>query len=102
MFAVEIPRRYFYARFPGLTQISKRKADEMTRFQEISPQERVLEALAAMLPSSAAEIAEAAGLDAVTATACLDDLSARCRVMFNPLTKRYSLPRSTPSQGLAA
>ncbi|MGF1593902.1 MAG: hypothetical protein ACFCUW_11515 [Kiloniellaceae bacterium] len=59
-------------------------------------------ALAEMVPSTAAEIAEATGLDPVTAGACLERLAATCRVMFNPLTKRYSLPRPRPMVGLAA
>ncbi len=101
MFAVEIPRSYFYARFPGLPQISKRRA-AMTHTVETTPQERIRGALADMSPSTAAEIAEAAGLDPVTATACLEALAARCEVMFNPLTKRFSLPKRASHPGLAA
>jgi len=101
MFAVEIPRIYFYARLPGLPQISKRRA-EMSQIVETTPQERIRSALAEMLPSTAAEIAEATGLDPVSAAACLEALAARCEVMFNPLTKRFSLPKSRPLVGLAA
>jgi hypothetical protein len=101
MFAVEIPRSYFYARFSGLPQISKRRA-AMTPAIETTPQERIRSALADMLPSTAAEIAEATGLEPATAAACLEALAARCEVMFNPLTKRFSLPKSRPSVGLAA
>jgi len=101
MFAVEIPRSYFYARFPGLPQISKHRA-AMTHAAETTPQERIRSALADMLPSTAAEIAEAAGLEPVTAAACLEALAARCEVMFNPLTKRFSLPKSGLQTGLAA
>jgi DNA-binding IclR family transcriptional regulator len=74
----------------------------MTPAIETTPQERIRSALADMLPSTAAEIAEATGLEAVTAAACLEALAARCEVMFNPLTKRFSLPKSRPSVGLAA
>lgn len=106
MFAVEIPRFYFYARFPGLTHSSKRRA-AMTQtpenpMAESTPQEQIRSALADMLPSTAAEIAEATGLEPVTAAACLDALAARCEVMFNPLTKRFSLPKATPKSALAA
>jgi hypothetical protein len=101
MFAVEIPRSYFYARFPGLPQISKRRA-AMTHAVETTPQERIRSALADMLPSTAAEIAETTGMEPVTAAACLEALAARCEVMFNPLTKRFSLPKSRLQTGLAA
>jgi DNA-binding IclR family transcriptional regulator len=74
----------------------------MTPAIETTPQERIRSALADMLPSTAAEIAEATGLEAATAAACLEALAARCEVMFNPLTKRFSLPKSRPSVGLAA
>jgi DNA-binding IclR family transcriptional regulator len=74
----------------------------MTHAVEVTPQERIRSALADMLPSTAAEIAEAAGLEPVTAAACLEALAARCEVMFNPLTKRFSLPKSRLQTGLAA
>lgn len=106
MFAVEIPRLYFYARFPGLPQISKRRAamtqTSENRMADTTPQEQIRSVLADMLPSTAAEIAEATGLDPVTAAACLDALAARCEVMFNPLTKRFSLPKATLKKALAA
>lgn len=101
MFAVEIPRIYFYARFCGARKDMDLPATKHT-LSTATPQACILQALAGMLPSTAAEIAEACGLEPVTAAACLDGLSARCQVMFNPLTKRYSLPKSRPCLSLAA
>lgn len=67
------------------------------------PQALVCAALAEMVPSTAAEIAEACGLEAAETEACLERLTASCRVLFNPLTKRYSLPRGwRATGGLAA
>ncbi|WP_193369126.1 hypothetical protein [Pelagibius marinus] len=66
------------------------------------PRRLICDALADMLPSTAQEIAEATRLDPVTAAACLDELVARYRVMFNPLTKRFSLPKAWPTSGIAA
>lgn len=67
------------------------------------PQALVCAALAEMVPSTAAEIAAATGLDLVTVEASLERLTATCRVLFNPLTKRYSLPKAWgASGGLAA
>ncbi len=59
-------------------------------------------ALADMLPSTLEEVALAAGLESATAAAYLADMSARCAVMFNPLTKRYSLPKTAFGSPLAA
>ena len=59
------------------------------------PSARLIAALAEMLPSTLDEIAEAAAVERTTAEAYLARMSARCEVMFNPLTKRYSLPRPT-------
>ncbi|HIC82206.1 MAG TPA: hypothetical protein EYH07_18695 [Kiloniellaceae bacterium] len=59
-------------------------------------------ALADMLPSTLEEVALAAGLEPATAAAYLADMSARCTVMFNPLTKRYSLPKTAFGSPLAA
>lgn len=101
MFAVEIPGIYFYARFPKARKARAERATGGT-VAAASPQDLICTALAEMLPSTAAEIAEASGLDPVTAAACLDGLTARCRVMFNPLTKRYSLPKAQPRAVLAA
>lgn len=101
MFAVEIPRLYFYARFLGARKIMDAPTSKHP-LSTTSPQERILEALVSMLPSTAAEIADAAGLDPVTGAACLEALAARCEVMFNPLTKRYSLPKATSTRALAA
>ncbi|HMA15161.1 MAG TPA: hypothetical protein VKP12_10280 [Kiloniellaceae bacterium] len=63
------------------------------------PQALVCAALAEMVPSTAAEIAAASGLDAAEAEACLERLTATCRVLFNPLTKRYSLPKAWGAAG---
>lgn len=63
------------------------------------PEALICAALAEMVPSTAAEIAEAAGLDPATAEAGLERLAATCRVLFNPLTKRYSLPKAWGAAG---
>ncbi|NIA67463.1 hypothetical protein HBA54_02555 [Pelagibius litoralis] len=62
----------------------------------------LIAALAEMLPSTLEELAQATTLEAPTAQAYLAEMSARCVVMFNPLTKRYSLPKVTPGCALAA
>ena len=67
-----------------------------------APETLICEALAVMTPSTAAEIAEATDLDPVAAARCLDVLVRQQRVMFNPLTKRFSLPRPRTAPGLAA
>lgn len=59
------------------------------------PSVRLIAALAEMLPSTLDEVAAAAEVERTTADAYLACMSARCEVMFNPLTKRYSLPRPT-------
>ncbi|WP_340119637.1 hypothetical protein [Pelagibius sp. 7325] len=100
MFSVEIPVIAFYARFPGLSSRINRTMDQKPSIADA--QSAILDALGQMLPSTAAEIAEAAGLDPLVAAARLDDLAQRYRVMFNPLTKRYSLPKGTPVTGIAA
>ena len=40
--------------------------------------------------------------DLVTAAAYLDELARSYRVMFNPLTKRFNLPKAWPNSGIAA
>jgi hypothetical protein len=104
MFTVDISAISFYARFPGLALRSRSKSvctmDQKAKAHQ--PQDLICDALADMVPSTAEEIAEATGLDPVTAAACLDQMAARCRVMFNPLTKRFSLPRNRSAAGLAA
>jgi len=104
MFSVEIPTIAFYARFPGLSrQTCNRTHPTMDQKPTIADAQRaILDALSQMLPSTAAEIAEAAGLDPIVTAARLDDLAERYRVMFNPLTKRYSLPKGTTITGIAA
>jgi len=104
MFSVEIPAIAFYARFPGLSRQTRNRTNP-TMDQKLSiadAQSAILDALSQMLPSTAAEIAEAAGLDPIVTAARLDDLAERYRVMFNPLTKRYSLPKGTTITGIAA
>jgi len=101
MFAVEIPGIYFYARFSKARKFVSPHTTEQTGAGS-SPQERILKALAAMLPSTTEEIAEAAGLELAGTAACLDELAMRYRVMFNPLTKRFSLPKVGPGAALAA
>lgn len=104
MFAVESPVIAFYARFSGLTRRPTIRTQHPMDHQASAPdpQRAILGALAEMLPSTSEEIAETAGLDPVTAAASLDALTARYRVMFNPLTKRYSLPKTAPATGIAA
>ncbi len=62
----------------------------------------ICRALAQMLPATAEEIAESLGFEPGTVSAGLHQLMCRHRVMFNPLTKRYSLPKIQPGAGLAA
>ena len=66
------------------------------------PRHRLISALAEMLPSTLEEVAQAAGLELPTAQAYLAEMSARSRVMFNPLTKRYSLPKILHDTSFAA
>lgn len=70
--------------------------------QASAPEDLVCHVLAEMVPSTAEEIAEATGLAPATIEACLDRLTAHYRVMFNPLTKRYSLPRAASRPAVAA
>ncbi len=66
------------------------------------PRRRLIAALAEMLPSTQDELAQAVQLELATVQAYLADMAARSEVMFNPLTKRYSLPRFTEAPGFAA
>ena len=66
------------------------------------PRGRLAAALADMLPSTLDEVAQAAGLEPATAQAFLAEMGARSQVMFNPLTKRYSLPRGAVESSFAA
>lgn len=104
MFAVEIAAFPIYARLSCRPECSKRSPRAMKQTAERrDPQALVCTALAEMVPSTAAEIAEATGLDLATAEASLERLTATFRVLFNPLTKRYSLPKAwRTSGGLAA
>ncbi len=66
------------------------------------PRQRLIAALAQMLPSTQEELAQVVQLEMPTVQAYLADMAARSEVMFNPLTKRYSLPRPAKAQGFAA
>lgn len=66
------------------------------------PRKRLIAALAKMLPSTQDELAQAVQMEVPTVQAYLAEMAARSEVMFNPLTKRYSLPRFTVAQGFAA
>lgn len=101
MFAVEIPAIPFYVRLSGLMPRSNRRSDAAMDQKAEAP-DLICEALAEMVPSTAEEIAAATGLDPAVAEANLDRLTARCRVMFNPLTKRYSLPKARSHALVAA
>ena len=104
MFAAEIRVTSLRSRFSpwgqGTCRKTERNMDDKATNDD--PRSRISQILAEMLPSTVEEIAAAVGLDAVTAAACLDDLAGRNRVMFNPLTKRFSLPRAWPGPGIAA
>ncbi len=104
MFAAEIPVISFSARLVGHKSRASNKADSCMNSKTASqePRSLICTALADMLPSTTEEIAEATGLDPLTAEAHLDDLARRYRVMFNPLTKRFSLPKAWPKTGVAA
>jgi len=104
MFAVEMTAIPFYARLsPRAAQRLSRSERAMQQKAPVSgSHDLICAALAEMVPSTAEEIAEATGLAAGTVEACLEGLTARCRVMFNPLTKRYSLPKVYRAPGLAA
>jgi len=100
MFAVEIAAFPFYARLSGRPECSKRSRHFMEHTADSrDPQALVCAALAEMVPSTAAEIAETTGLDPATAQASLDRLAGSYRVLFNPLTKRYSLPKARGAAG---
>lgn len=108
MFTVEMPAIPFNARLSGrAAQRFSRSERAMqqnapARSPAQGPHEQICAVLAEMVPSTAAEIAEACALDQATVEACLDSLTARCLVMFNPLTKRYSVPKAQRAPGLAA
>lgn len=87
MFAVDLPVAALYARF------SARRASACRLACAAGPQDRIRQALAEMEPSTAGEIAEATQLDRAVVESALEQMTARCQVMFNPLTKRFSLPK---------
>ncbi len=66
------------------------------------PRGRLLAALAEMLPSTRDELSQVTALAPATVESYLTEMSGRCIVMFNPLTKRYSLPKTAPNGTLAA
>jgi len=82
---------------PGLRKPEKDAPRDLN-----DPKCRLINALAEMLPSTLEEVALAADLELPTAQAYLAEMSARSRVMFNPLTKRYSLPRLPGDSGFTA
>ncbi|GAB4394874.1 MAG: hypothetical protein Tsb0032_24050 [Kiloniellaceae bacterium] len=104
MFAAETPVISICARLSGLKSRASNKArrnmNSDNSFRD--PGSLICAALAEMLPSTAEEIASATGLEPAKAAACLDELARRYRVMFNPLTKRFSLPKAWPQGGVAA
>jgi hypothetical protein len=104
MFAVEMPAIPFYARLSGRVSRSNRRSNRAMNSSTAArpPLETICEALAEMVPSTCEEIAFATGLDPVTTAASLDRLAVSYRVMFNPLTKRFSLPKTRTLGGLAA
>src|SRR3546814_11961762 len=55
-----------------------------------------------MVPATAGEISEATGLDSLVTEATLEHMAARYQVMFNPLTKRFSLPKLWAARRFAA
>ena len=101
MFVPDLPVSSFYARLSGRTSrsISRRDGVMPQTASSNDPQALICSALAEMVPSTAEEIAEATGLDAATAQLCLERLAGRYRVMFNPLTKRFSLPKTWNTLG---
>lgn len=66
------------------------------------PRDRLLAALAEMLPSTQDELSQVTALAPATVEAYLTEMYSRCVVMFNPLTKRYSLPKAAPEGTIAA
>src|SRR3546814_9703017 len=87
MFAVDLPVASLYARFAGRGREVRRTA------RAGEPQDLIRQALAEMVPATAGEISEATGLDSLVTEATLEHMAARYQVMFNPLTKRFSLPQ---------
>lgn len=88
MFAMDLPvAASLCARF------SARRGNPCRLARAAGPQDLIRRALAEMVPSTAGEIAEATQLDAALVEATLEQMTARYQVMFNPLTKRFSLPR---------
>ena len=104
MFAAEIPVISLTARLAGRKSRASNKADTpmISKPSSQDPRRLICAALADMLPSTSEEIAEATRLDPVTAVAHLEELTRSYQVMFNPLTKRFSLPKTWPKAGLAA
>lgn len=101
MLNVETPAIPFYVRLSEPEPHNDRRSATAME-QEPAMQVLVCQALAGMVPSTAAEVARVTGLDPATAETCLERLAARYRVMFNPLTKRYSLPRVVTHSPIAA
>jgi len=104
MFAAEIRFTAFAPLFRqcgvGTSKKAERRMNDKVHSEDV--QALICAALAEMTPSTAGEIAEATGLDPLAAAAQLEELSRRQMVMFNPLTKRFSLPKARALPGLAA
>ncbi|HEY9536774.1 MAG TPA: hypothetical protein VIS03_04195 [Kiloniellaceae bacterium] len=96
MFAVDLPVASLYARFAGRGREVRRTA------RAGEPQDLIRQALAEMVPATAGEISEATGLDSLVTEATLEHMAARYQVMFNPLTKRFSLPKLWAARRFAA
>lgn len=104
MFAVESPvislrTRLSERRSRASTMAAACRSDEM---KHKDPHFLICDALAGMPPATAEEIAAATALDPAKTAECLQALGARSQVMFNPLTKRYSLPKLKLLAGRAA
>jgi hypothetical protein len=97
MFAVDLPvAASLCARFSGRSGNAARAA------RAGEPRDLIRQALAEMVPSTAEEIAEAILLDPLMVEATLEQMTTHYQVMFNPLTKRFSLSKGRIVGGLAA
>lgn len=76
MFAVEIPAIPFYARLSGLMPRSNHRSDPAMEQRPAAP-DLICAALAEMMPSTAAEVAETTGLNPAMAEAWLDQLAVQ-------------------------
>ena len=81
---------------------SRQKPDNQNSQGAEDPRHRLQRVLGEMLPSTVDEVAQAAEMELPTAQAYLTELATRSKVMFNPLTKRYSLPKFVGDSSFAA